>query len=606
MTMLDYALQYHAAGFSVIPITPGDKRPPLVAWQEFQQVRATRDLIKKWWTDCPSANIGIVTGGISGVNVLDVDTRHGGDLLKFTGVATPRVQTPSGGQHLFFVADQQIGSPVGVLPGVDVRGDGGYVVAPPSVTSVGEYKFLDRCRHPFFEEDRLQFALWTSITHLLVTEPTSDSDREPWIAGVLREGAPIGEQSNTLVRLAGYFAARGVPADITNGLLWGWLQRCDWGAEPWTEQHVEGITDRIYKKEEGRDRTTVEITGLDVASDRKAHLARCLRTSREIMAERPQDLEWLVEGMVARGAYSEVVGLMKTGKSTLVCALLRALLHGEGFLGRKTMPAPVLYLTEQSGPSLAATLERGRIAEEDQLFVITAPDLFGCKWDEGVSTLIELAEERGVQLIVVDTLSHLAGIEDENRASDAQKALAPFGLARKKEIAVLFVRHERKGGGNIAQAGRGSGAFSGEMDIMMRLKTPRGNDSYDDSGDDDDMTDDSGKRRLDLVSRLSPAETLHLQYTGEESGGFTTTTPPKAGRRAHPEKVLNALTDEWQGVREISAACGLGEVTVRRHLIDALKREESDFPPDAVESRVARSKGCPTQYRKPQMEVHLI
>ena len=97
--------------------------------------------IKKWWRRWPRANIGVVTGVRSGVWVLDVDKRHGGleslhHLEEEYGEfpAGPRVRTGGNGLHIYLKsAGRSIKNRTGVWPGIDVKGNGGYVVLPPSL-----------------------------------------------------------------------------------------------------------------------------------------------------------------------------------------------------------------------------------------------------------------------------------------------------------------------------------------------------------------------------------------------------------------------------------------------------------------------------------------
>jgi hypothetical protein len=107
--------------------------------------------IRGWWTQWPDANIGLATGTSSGVAVLDVDPRHGGDVslaelqLDVGSIEnTETVSTGGGGLHLYFsVPSGGIGNSAGKLgTGLDVRGDGGYVIAPPGThVSGGTYAF---------------------------------------------------------------------------------------------------------------------------------------------------------------------------------------------------------------------------------------------------------------------------------------------------------------------------------------------------------------------------------------------------------------------------------------------------------------------------------
>ena len=128
--------------------SPG-KHPRIKSWQ----VKASPDpeTIRQWWTRWPSANVCIATGSVSGVVVLDVDPRHGGDesvkVLQDSHPAfseTPVSRTGGGGLHFFFQhPGRRVPNKVGLLPGIDIRGDGGFVIAPPSLHVSGEvYKWV--------------------------------------------------------------------------------------------------------------------------------------------------------------------------------------------------------------------------------------------------------------------------------------------------------------------------------------------------------------------------------------------------------------------------------------------------------------------------------
>jgi len=143
-SILDIALEYAALGWSVIPL-PYREKKPAVKWKEFQATRATK-LELTLWFDQRQRNIGLVCGAISGLIVLDVDIGHGGQesLKKYDVPTTPIVQTGSGGFHLYFKhPGHHVGNFAGKLPGFDLRGDGGFVVLPPSVHPNGrQYTWL--------------------------------------------------------------------------------------------------------------------------------------------------------------------------------------------------------------------------------------------------------------------------------------------------------------------------------------------------------------------------------------------------------------------------------------------------------------------------------
>jgi len=95
-----------------------------------------------WWRACDNANIGVRTG--NGLLVLDVDPRNGGYESPHALVtkhghlpATPTVSTGGGGQHFYLAVQGKVPCKQSLWPGIDVKGDGGYVVAPPSVHASG-------------------------------------------------------------------------------------------------------------------------------------------------------------------------------------------------------------------------------------------------------------------------------------------------------------------------------------------------------------------------------------------------------------------------------------------------------------------------------------
>ena len=160
MNILEQALDYAQRGWRVIPIRPGEKRPPMQSWQTI----ATTDTetIVTWWTgDYANHGIGIATGRQSGIFVLDIDDKEhnrGYDTLReledLYGPLpdTYTVITGSGGNHLYFAYPEHLeirNDQAGRLgPGLDIRGEGGQVVAPGSTHPNGTtYEFDIETEH---------------------------------------------------------------------------------------------------------------------------------------------------------------------------------------------------------------------------------------------------------------------------------------------------------------------------------------------------------------------------------------------------------------------------------------------------------------------------
>src|SRR5476649_897337 len=132
-TLTEQAIQrYHSLGWSVIPISPGDKKP-LVDWKKYQRQAATLEQLETWHKRWPSMSLGCVTGAISGVFVIDQDGPGAEDLL--SQLPPTAVSITSKGRHYFFKMPEtgwQPGCKTRFMPGLDLRGEGGFVVIPPS------------------------------------------------------------------------------------------------------------------------------------------------------------------------------------------------------------------------------------------------------------------------------------------------------------------------------------------------------------------------------------------------------------------------------------------------------------------------------------------
>lgn len=132
------AKAYLARGWSVMPINRYSKKPVL-DWKEYQSRRATDEEAYRWFQDSDH-NVGLVTGDLSGLCVLDYDPRHGGpESLEAVGVTIDGadVRTPSGGLHYYYRdLPWKPKNFSGKIPGIDFRGQGGYVLTPPSYNPV--------------------------------------------------------------------------------------------------------------------------------------------------------------------------------------------------------------------------------------------------------------------------------------------------------------------------------------------------------------------------------------------------------------------------------------------------------------------------------------
>lgn len=153
--ILEAALAGLERGWSIIPVRPRAKAP-LIRWKPFESKRADARQLREWFERWPDANLAVVTGDISGLVVLDIDPRHDGDaslkrLQQQHGrlPETVRSITGGGGRHYFFKhPGREVRNRVGFEPGMDIRGDGGSIVLPPSVHPSGKRYRWSKSRGP--------------------------------------------------------------------------------------------------------------------------------------------------------------------------------------------------------------------------------------------------------------------------------------------------------------------------------------------------------------------------------------------------------------------------------------------------------------------------
>jgi len=143
--MLNAAQELATSGLYVFPAEPGGKRPLIRNWPMMATV--DQGQIRAWWARWPDANIAVICGKKSGIFVIDIDGEKGKESLKLLESeyeqlpSTRESRTGSGGRHLFFKYpnDREVRNKQSFMPGIDVRGEGGYVIVPPSILKPGQF-----------------------------------------------------------------------------------------------------------------------------------------------------------------------------------------------------------------------------------------------------------------------------------------------------------------------------------------------------------------------------------------------------------------------------------------------------------------------------------
>jgi hypothetical protein len=134
MSVITEALALSQLGWSLVPLKSRSKEP-LIRWKPLQKRKLSEREIVELFEQNPEANLGVITGSISGLLVLDADAP---EIVKRWGTPeTPIAETSRGRHYYYQLPDSAVPSIVGVADGVDIKAEGGYVVAPPSVHPSG-------------------------------------------------------------------------------------------------------------------------------------------------------------------------------------------------------------------------------------------------------------------------------------------------------------------------------------------------------------------------------------------------------------------------------------------------------------------------------------
>lgn len=278
-TCLDAALSFARRGIPVLPLAA---KRPLVA-RGVYAASTEKSRIRAWFSRWRTANFGVVTGEASGLLVLDVDPRARGDesleaLLHTLGSLppTPRVLTGGGGDHLYFLFPERLGSLVGcAAPGIDVKAGGGYVVGPGSVHENGRsYKWA-----PSSSLDDLPLAALPSRWRDALRRPASNSahpigdtarfvptsEREARAAAYVAKVPPAisGNRGHNATFLLACKLVRGfmLPDEAALRLLRQWNATCQ---PPWSEAELK------RKIHEARTKSGFDWGSMLVSQPRKA------------------------------------------------------------------------------------------------------------------------------------------------------------------------------------------------------------------------------------------------------------------------------------------------------------------------------------------------
>jgi hypothetical protein len=529
------------------------------------------DVIHHWWRVWPHANIGVDLARAGLVDVAPDSLEWFAEFTARGGLPSPLRFASGGGpghvHHLY-------ARPEGCAMYRDTHSgeydvmSAGYAVMPPSLHRSGR---LYTWESNGLDDDWRTHAAPTWTVDLLnkrsqrVVAPVNDTDPdgppvelrgealERW-HGRLFNARPDGtvDRSQSLwymaVMLLGAGLSRAFVEDLieTRDAALGWTKftnRRD------AHARYRVIVDRaVAGQGPGRAR---------VGKPKPARIEfddlRLFMTAAELADIEDEEIRWYAHGQLGSGLITELDGKVKqAGKSTLLAALCRCILEGEHWLGQPTRYAPIVYLTEQSGPSFKRNLKRAGLLGRQDLHVLLWSKVLGWKWEDVVNLARRQAAAVGAGILIVDTLGQFSGVrgDGENSSGSALVVMEPLQAAAADGLAVLVSRHDRKSGGDVGDSGRGSSAYAGAVDVVIHLQRLPG-----------DREGKERQRLLEAISRFeeTPDQTL-LELAAEEPYEYRAIGEPEVVRAIHlrSEVLANLSVDpdlglDLTGLRELLA-----------------------------------------------------
>lgn len=433
-------LKYLEMGWSVIPwriFEDGgklQKAPAIPTWREYQTRYAMLDELDKW--DDKYNAIAVITGEISNISVIDVDTENEGDLPFEKLDSEMVVESISGGHHYYYLYSEETRttSKLDNLP-VDVRSDGGLIILPPSNFNGKKYSFVKEA--PVFTLPKFPM----DVAEVLKTK------KEELSAPVGNDfpEASEGNRDETATRIAGSLFARlpfGLADEVILPALLTWNRdKCH---PPLSEQDILKVYNSIKgihalhhpelvltPNDFGRPRTLNSIADERV----KEHLL-------ELTAPRTgiNGLDQIIKGFLPGHVYT-ITGETNVGKTSLCCNFAYSVAEQK----RK-----VLYFALEPGNTIVDYLAS---VKEKKTFDDSRENIFDISSDievytEGINNIESLRETIDqldhYDLVIIDHISYFITGSDNyiQEQSNAIKEIAK--IAKTKKIAIMLVAHINK------------------------------------------------------------------------------------------------------------------------------------------------------------------
>lgn len=465
--LLEAALNYAKLGLAVFPLQERGKEP--ITHNGFENASTEERQIRLWWKRNPNANIGIAMGQMSGGLVaidMDIDKEEGKDgYHTFTKWCADNYLvlpdswlsiTGRGGYHLFYQTDMPVPSKIGWLEDVDIRANGGYVVAPPSVHPNGtKYQW---------EQAPEDYELVTSQdidVEYVMNSIIASNLKEKGKPLNVPDKIPVGHRDEIMFKLACKYQQMG----MSDSAMLAALQeenknRCE---PPLSDKEIRKKVEQAQKYQKG-EVVTLDDNKTD-GYTRKSY-GKTGRKIEESITEEDLDMptleqfeerqkKWLIPGYIPEGCVTLLCSDGGIGKTTIWCDTLAAFTTGSPTIFDKALETPfrtgtvhtVMYFSKED-PTEEVLKHKLLVAGADQTKIRCFgldDERLGKIW-YGSLLLDKLVEKYKPDIVVFDTLqAFLPDGVDMAKRKDMRDALNPLNaLGAKFGTAFLMIMHTNK------------------------------------------------------------------------------------------------------------------------------------------------------------------
>jgi hypothetical protein len=556
--ILQAALEYARRGWPVLPCRVGTKLP--MTKHGSHDATSDAELIRSWWLQWPAANVGVATGPESGLYVIDEDQGGAETIASLALPPTFTIRTPSGGRHFYFRLPDGVdlgnSAKTKLGPGVDTRGRGGYVVAPPSVVAGSHYAvevdteiaplpahIIARLQPPprapqrppvapraatgygeraLAEElARVEGALEGTRNDCLNTAAFSLGQL---VGGGVLDGLRVRDELRRAAAQAG-LGEMEVERTINSGLSAG-MQQPRTAPEPQAGRAAAPKTVAVKKPKITAEPTLVVTMAADVKLEHR---------------------RWLWKDRLAFGAFAILDGDPGLGKSSIAIDIAARVTRGDimpdGSPGAGE-PATVLFLLGEDDCATCVGRLAAAGADLQMVHIIEGRREPGESGHRSISIPEDLpAIEQhirltGAAMLVIDPwFAFLDGAIDADRDKSSRLALTPTTkMAEATGSLVWALRHWKKGAGSAIHRGMSSVAHSAAARSVLAVGA--------------DQSDQEGKRHiLAVVKNNWGKKGASMLYAVEGTTQHRDGTP-LVDEQGHP---IETNRIEWHGTTDTGA-----------------------------------------------------